>query len=106
MTIIQFQTQCPADQSYELRDLLGCNIRVYPPEVNELCENPLFDNAFLAPDNKTVWIFKGNKMWHLVDLPTTPKGAPVKTQMSFAGNPSKTWNKFQPGADAFFLAEG
>lgn len=103
MIIIIFQ-QCP--EGGDLRELLGCNIRFYPPEVDELCNNPMIDNSLLAPDNKTAWLFRGKDIWLLHQLPDNPKAAPSKCNMTYHGEGAKIWNKWQPKGDALFTIEG
>ncbi|CAG2100323.1 unnamed protein product [Medioppia subpectinata] len=95
---------CP--EGGDVRELLGCNLRFYPPEVDDLCNNPVLDHAVLSPDNKTAWLFRGKDIWHLHNLPTNPKASPSKCNVTkHSSDVTKIWQKFDTKGDALFLLE-
>ena len=88
-----------------MRDLMGCNIRFYPQEVDDLCTNPLLDHTLLAPDQQVAWLFRGKDIRLLKNLPKNAKGSPSSTNMTKGGDATKIWTGFQHPSDALFLIE-
>lgn len=88
-----------------LADLLGCNIQTYSPFMDKLCNDNVVDYAFLAPDKEAAWLFNGKDAWLLHNLPTNIN-ASARCKLSYLGDVTKRWKKFQPNADEFFVIDG
>jgi hypothetical protein len=89
-----------------LADLLGCNIQTYPPLMDKLCNENAVDYAFLAPDEKAVWLLNGKDAWLLHNLPTNVNASANHCNLTYLGDITKRWNKFHPNADEFFVIHG
>jgi hypothetical protein len=95
--------QCP--EGGDVRDLLGCNVRFYAPEIDDLCQNPIIDNAFEGPNGQNVYLFRERKYWILMNLPLNASFSPSKCYITFGGDATKTWKNFSINSDAIFSIE-
>lgn len=74
--------------------------------MDDLCNNPVLDHSFLAPDKSVAYLIRGADVWLLANLPTNPQAAPSKCNMTKRGDATQIWKGYNPKAEALFVVEG